>query len=79
MQTTRYTRINEELVPQPFSSEKGCRPQGAELSKEHRSDTVFEEDVFALGKPKFLLPDRSDSLSSLTVGGFCLNHVEKVP
>jgi hypothetical protein len=40
-----HMKVNGELKPQPFSTEKGRRPQGAELSKEDCSDTGFEEEV----------------------------------
>jgi len=42
--------VYEELVPHQFSRAKGRCPQGAELSKEHGSNTVLEENVFASRK-----------------------------
>jgi hypothetical protein len=51
--------VYEELVPHQFSTAKGRCPQGAELSKEHGSNTVLEENVFASRKSMVSLPDRS--------------------
>jgi hypothetical protein len=50
--------VYEELVHHQFSTAKGRCPQGAELSKEHGSDTVLEENVFASSKSMVLLRDR---------------------
>jgi hypothetical protein len=51
--------VYEKLVPHQFSTAKGRCPQGAELSKEHGSNTVLEENVFASRKSMVSLPDRS--------------------
>jgi hypothetical protein len=42
--------VYEELVPHQFSTAKGRCPQGAELSKEHGSNTFVEENTFASRK-----------------------------
>jgi hypothetical protein len=43
-------RAYEELAPRQFSKAKGRCPQGAELSKEHGSNTFVEENTFASRK-----------------------------